>query len=69
MAYALAQHGSAPNQDMEELWRRIIFTVLVSTAVNQWQKIAVRYGLKKKEIERMASAFEHEDWEKARNAS
>jgi serine/threonine-protein kinase HipA len=145
MAYALAQHGSAPNQDMEELWRRIIFTVLVSNtddhlrnhgflykrhkgwqlspaydinptpieikprilstaidfdnpsasidtalsvidefrikknhaneiiqevsaAVNQWQKIAVRYGLEKKEIERMASAFEHEDGEKARNA-
>jgi serine/threonine-protein kinase HipA len=145
MAYALAQHGSAPNQDMEELWRRIIFTVLVSNtddhlrnhgflykrhkgwqlspaydinpapieikprilstaidfdnpsasidtalsvidefrikknhakeiiqevsaAVNQWRKIAVRYGLEKKEIERMASAFEHEDGEKARNA-
>jgi serine/threonine-protein kinase HipA len=138
MAYALAQHGSAPNQDMEELWRRIIFTVLVSNtddhlrnhgflykrhkgwqlspaydinptpieikprilstaidfdnpsasidtalsvidefrikknhaneiiqevsaAVNQWRKIAVRYGLEKKEIERMASAFEHEE--------
>ncbi len=30
IAYALTQHGSAPNQDMEELWRRIIFTVLVS---------------------------------------
>jgi serine/threonine-protein kinase HipA len=138
MAYALAQHGSAPNQDMEELWRRIIFTVLVSNtddhlrnhgfiykrhkgwqlspaydinptpieikprilstaidfddpsasidtalsvidefrikknhaneiiqevsaAVNQWRKISVRYGLEKKEIERMASAFEHEE--------
>jgi serine/threonine-protein kinase HipA len=145
MAYALAQYGSAPNQDMEQLWRRIIFTVLVSNtddhlrnhgflykrhkgwqlspaydinptpieikprilstaidfdnpsasidtalsvidefrikknhaneiiqevsaAVSQWQKIAVRYGLGKKEIERMASAFEHEDGEKARNA-
>jgi serine/threonine-protein kinase HipA len=144
MAYALAQYGSAPNQDMEELWRRIIFTVLVSNtddhlrnhgflykrhkgwqlspaydinptpieikprilstaidfdnpsasidtalsvidefrikknhaneiiqevsaAVNQWQKIAVRYGLEKKEIERMASAFEHEDCENAQN--
>jgi serine/threonine-protein kinase HipA len=30
IAYALAQHGSAPNQDTEELWRRIIFTILVS---------------------------------------
>jgi serine/threonine-protein kinase HipA len=145
IAYALAQNGSAPNQDMEELWRRIIFTVLVSNtddhlrnhgfmyerhkgwrlspaydinptpieikarilstaidfddptasietalsvidefrikknraneiiqevgaAVNQWQKIAVQYGLGKREIDRMASAFEHEDGEKAKNA-
>ncbi|PCJ22349.1 MAG: phosphatidylinositol kinase [Rickettsiales bacterium] len=30
IAYALAQHGGAPNQDMEELWRRIVFTVLIS---------------------------------------
>jgi len=143
IAYALAQHGSAPKQDMEELWRRIIFTVLVSNAddhlrnhgfmyerhkgwrlspaydinptpveikarilstsidfddptasidtalsvidefrieknraneiirevsaaVGQWQKIAVRFGLGKREIDRMASAFEHEDGEKAR---
>ncbi len=144
IAYALAQHGSSPNQDMEELWRRIIFTVLVSNtddhlrnhgfvyerhkgwrlspaydinptpveikarilstaidfddptasidtalsvidefrikkkraheiihevsaAVSQWQKIAAQYGLSKREIERMASAFEHEDADKARN--
>lgn len=145
IAYALTQHGSAPNQDLEELWRRIIFTVLasntddhlrnhgfiyerhkgwrlspaydinptpletkarmlstsidfddptasidtalsvidefrikrnraneiireVSSAVCQWRKIALQYGLGKREIERMASAFEHEDGEKARNA-
>jgi len=33
----------------------------VSAAVNQWQKIAVRYGLEKREFDRMASAFEHEN--------
>jgi serine/threonine-protein kinase HipA len=146
IAYALTQHGSAPNQDMEELWRRIVFTVLVSNtddhlrnhgfmyerhkgwrlspaydinptpveikarilstaidfddptasidtalsvidefrikknraheiikevsaAVNQWQKIAMHYGLGKREIDRMATAFEHEDGEKSRNAN
>ena len=146
IAYALTQHGSAPNQDMEELWRRIIFTILVSNtddhlrnhgfmyqrhkgwrlspaydinptpveikarilstaidfddptasidtalsvidefrikkshaheiikevsaAVSQWHKIALRYGLGKREIDRMASAFEHEDSEKSRNAN
>ncbi len=146
IAYALAQHGSTPNQDMEELWRRIVFTVLVSNtddhlrnhgfvyerhkgwrlsraydinptpveikarilstsidfddptasvdtalsvieefrikksraneiinevsaAVSQWQNIADRHGLRKREIDRMASAFEHEDAEKARKFS
>jgi serine/threonine-protein kinase HipA len=30
MAYALAQHGAAPEHDMAELWRRIIFTIMIS---------------------------------------
>ena len=30
MVYALAQTGAYPAKDMEELWRRIVFTVLVS---------------------------------------
>lgn len=30
MAYALAQHGSAPEEDMKELWKRIVFTIMVS---------------------------------------
>jgi serine/threonine-protein kinase HipA len=30
MAYALAQNGSAPEEDMAELWRRIVFTVMIS---------------------------------------
>ena len=30
IAYALAQHGASPNNDMEELWRRIIFTIMIS---------------------------------------
>lgn len=30
MVYALAQYGAAPEQDMAELWRRIVFTVLIS---------------------------------------
>jgi serine/threonine-protein kinase HipA len=30
MAYALAQNGAAPEDDMAELWRRIVFTVMIS---------------------------------------
>lgn len=30
MAYALAQNGASPEEDMKELWRRIVFTVMVS---------------------------------------
>jgi serine/threonine-protein kinase HipA len=30
LAYALAQNGASPSEDMEELWRRIVFSILVS---------------------------------------
>ncbi len=30
IAYALAQHGAAPNDDMQALWRRIVFTIMIS---------------------------------------
>ncbi len=30
IVYALAQHGAAPKEDMAELWRRLIFTILIS---------------------------------------
>ena len=30
MAYALAQNEVSPEEDMEELWRRIVFTIMVS---------------------------------------
>ncbi|MBP6985538.1 MAG: type II toxin-antitoxin system HipA family toxin [Alphaproteobacteria bacterium] len=30
MVYALAQNGAAPEEDMKELWRRIVFTIMVS---------------------------------------
>lgn len=135
---ALRRHGAAPKQDMHALWRRIVFSILISNtddhlrnhgflwegpagwrlspaydlnpvpadlkprvlstaidldnstasltlayevaayfelkkdearaiaqqagkAVRQWRKEAARRGLSEREIERMASAFEHED--------
>jgi serine/threonine-protein kinase HipA len=135
---ALRQHGAAPKVDMESLWRRLVFNILISntddhlrnhgflyqgqdgwrlspaydlnpmpvdikprilaTAINEedataslrlamevaeyfeldgtkakaiakgvgksvskWRDEASRHGLKKVEIERMASAFEHDD--------
>ncbi|MBF5058813.1 type II toxin-antitoxin system HipA family toxin [Candidatus Neptunochlamydia vexilliferae] len=30
IAYAIAQHGASPTEDLEELWRRIVFTVMIS---------------------------------------
>ncbi len=142
IAYALTQSGANPNSDLEELWRRIVFTVLISntddhlrnhgflyerhkgwrlspaydvnptpveikarmlstsidfddptasidlalsviddfrikksraqkiirevaTAVSEWRPVATQFDLSKKEADRMASAFEHEDLKKA----
>ena len=135
---ALRQHGAAPQADMEALWRRLVFNILISNtddhlrnhgflyegqagwrlspaydlnpvptdikprilstainedentaslalavevagyfdlddgkagdiakqvgkAVSKWRDEAARHGLNKAEIDRMASAFEHED--------
>lgn len=143
MVYALAQNGASPGEDMIELWRRIVFTIMISNtddhlrnhgfiyeryrgwrlspaydinpvpaeikpriltmaidfedtsasldtaiavakdfriskekaieivkdivkAVRQWKKIAADFGLSKREIDRMTSAFEHEDLNKAK---
>lgn len=137
IAYAIIQYGAKPNSDLEELWRRIIYTVLISNtddhlrnhgflyerhkgwvlspaydinptplelkarllstsigyddptasvdlalslisdfrikksraieiikevtlAVSQWRSVASRFGLAKKEIDRMSSAFEQD---------
>lgn len=30
MVYALTQNGGSPNDDMAELWRRIVFTIMIS---------------------------------------
>lgn len=30
IAYALSQNGACPEEDMKELWRRIVFTIMVS---------------------------------------
>lgn len=140
---ALKQHGAAPDADMAELWRRIVFSILVSNvddhlrnhgfvyerekgwrlspaydinptpvevkprvlttmidlhdgtasldlamsvagnfrlskehadtivrevapAVLQWRGVAQQFHLEKREIDRMASAFDHDDLQKAK---
>jgi len=30
IAYALAQHGASPEKDMHELWRRILFSIMIA---------------------------------------
>ncbi len=146
IAYALAQNGAAPEEDMKQLWRRIVFNILISNtddhlrnhgflfesqkgwrlspaydlnptpieikprilttaidfndnsasletalsvasefrlqkneankiikevakAVSTWRDTAKSFALTKREIDRMASAFEHEDLELARTIS
>jgi serine/threonine-protein kinase HipA len=143
VAEALRRHGAAPRQDLAELWRRIVFNVLISNtddhlrnhgflyagqagwrlspaydmnpipvdvkarvlatsidpddpsasmdlalaagdyfglaaaearavaaevgrAVAGWRQVAARLGIGNAEIERMASAFEHEDADRVR---
>ncbi len=143
---ALRQYGAAPQQDMEQLWRRLVFNVLISNtddhlrnhaflyagqngwrlspaydlnpvpvdikprvmttaiteddntasmvlafeaagyfeltearakqiaaevaaAVSRWRAEAARRGLTQPDIDRMASAFEHDDLARARRAS
>ena len=38
----------------------------VAAAVSTWREVARSFALTKREIDRMASAFEHEDFEMAR---
>ena len=142
MVDALRQHGASPKEDIEALWRRLVFNILISNtddhlrnhgflyegqagwrlspaydlnpmpidlkprvlstmiteddstaslhlamevagyfeldaakakaiskevaqSVAMWRKEATRYGLSRTEIDRMASAFEHDDLKKA----
>ena len=146
IAEAIRRYGAAPAADLEELWRRIVFTVLISnhddhlrnhgflrpgdggwrlspaydlnptpvefggrtlttaivegdpsaslelafetaayygirpprarkiasevaTAIGRWREEAHRHGIPKREQELMASAFEHNELERARTAS
>jgi serine/threonine-protein kinase HipA len=54
----------APYFDLENLQIKEIVRE-VGTAVALWRKEALRLKIKKQEIDRMASAFEHEDLQKA----
>jgi serine/threonine-protein kinase HipA len=57
-----AHYGLKPTQ------ARIIMRE-VGAAVSRWRKIASDMGLSKKEIERMSSAFDHEDLARASSGS
>jgi len=43
MVYALAQHGAAPNEDMAQLWRRIVFSILISNTDDHLRNHAFLY--------------------------
>ena len=43
IAYALAQNGAAPKEDMAELWRRIVFTIMISNTDDHLRNHAFTY--------------------------
>jgi serine/threonine-protein kinase HipA len=43
IAYALAQNGAAPKEDMAELWRRIVFTIMISNTDDHLRNHAFIY--------------------------
>ena len=83
---ALRMYGARPQSDINELWRRIVFTILISNdddhmrnhgflyagsevgkVVSGWRVEARQFGLSQSEIDRMATAFEHDDLKTALN--
>ena len=59
LAYGVAPHFGIKPDKAKSIVRE------VGQAVAQWRKTATATGLSNKEIDRMASAFEHEDLRKA----
>ena len=47
IAEALRQQGAAPNEDLKELWRRIVFTVLISNTDDHLRNHAFLYESQK----------------------
>jgi serine/threonine-protein kinase HipA len=43
MVYALAQNGASPTQDMQQLWRRIVFTIMISNTDDHLRNHAFIY--------------------------
>ena len=58
-AIEAAPHFDLQNQQVKKIIRE------VGASVALWRKEAAKYKIKKQEIDRMASAFEHEDLQKA----
>jgi serine/threonine-protein kinase HipA len=58
----------APYFELDEARARSV-AGSVARAVSAWRDEAVRHGLTTPEVERMASAFEHEDLESARKGT
>jgi len=58
------QTGIAVQIDRNTQARAIEIIKEVTLAVSEWQSVATQFGLIKREIDRMASAFEYEDLKK-----
>lgn len=47
IAYALIQHGSSPKQDLEALWRRIVFNIMINNTDDHLRNHGFLYEQKK----------------------
>lgn len=43
IVYALLEHGSSPNEDLAELWRRIVFSIMISNTDDHLRNHAFLY--------------------------
>ena len=56
----LMQHGAKPDEDLPELWRRIVFSLLVSNTDDHLRNhgfVAARIGISRREQEEMSVCF------------
>ena len=61
IADALRAHALEPRTQMVELYRRVLFTILVSIIDEQWRAHCRAVGMTAEEIKRYEPAFDHEE--------
>ena len=63
LAFSVGDYFKINHTEMKQIAKE------VARATGEWQATAKKFKIAKREIDRMASAFEHEDFEKARDTA